>query len=256
MTGRLAGRVVATTREADADDPLVRLLEREGADVRVWPTLAFLPPENPEPLHWALEHLEAFHWLAFTSPRAALAVTPLQVWYEGFGRVAAVGEKTARTLKEGGWPVHLVSQGAGAAGLVRAMGAESDLVGAWILFLAGSMARETLEEELEKVGAKVRRVEAYRTVISPPDPGTVRVGLAHDGVAAVLFASPSAVDGLGQSLDGDLGRALEDAGAVAVAIGPTTADALYGAGVERVAVAERTSMEGLVEACVQALNRN
>ncbi|RJQ40805.1 MAG: uroporphyrinogen-III synthase, partial [Dehalococcoidia bacterium] len=120
-----------------------------------------------------------------------------------------------------------------------------------ILFFAGSLARPTLQEGLAALGARVRRVEAYRTETGAPDATAVRTDLER-GVAAVLFASPSAVRALESALDGDLRTSLR--GAVAVAIGPTTAQALRDAGVTRPAVAGDASMQGLVEACVQALD--
>ena len=251
VKGRLSGQVVATTRETDQNDPLTRALRAEGAEVRVWPTLAFLEPEDHEPLNRALERLDAFGWMAFTSPRAVASVAVSRAWREGYGRVAAVGEATATALRGCGWPVHLTGEGDGGAGLARAMAAACNLRDVSVLFLAGSMARPELERALASEGAHVHRVEAYRTEVTPPDGARVRADLAR-GVAAVLFASPSAVRGVCDALDGGLAAALADV--AAVAIGTTTAGALQDAGVARVAVADESSMEGLVEACVKALN--
>lgn len=253
MKGRLSGRVVATTREGDPNDPLTLALRAEGAEVRVWPTLAFREPRDPAPLRRVLERLDAFGWLAFTSARAVTPVAGAGVFRESYGRVAAVGEATARALREAGWPVHLVGEGGGAAGMARSMAAEGPLRGTPVLFFAGSMARPDLERELASEGAVVHQVEVYRTEVTPPDGATVRADLER-GVAAVLFASPSAVQSLSEALEGDLEAALS--GAVAVAIGATTAAALLEAGLGRVAMADTPSIPDLVEACVKALNSN
>ncbi|GMV05024.1 MAG: uroporphyrinogen III methyltransferase [Gemmatimonadota bacterium] len=251
MTGRLSGRVVATTREGEPDDPLALALRAEGAEVRSWPTLSFAGPGDPEPLRAALARLDAFAWLVFTSPRAATAVTSATRWVEGCGRVAAVGESTAEALRSGGWPVHLVGEGQGARGLVEALAGTGSLEGTQVAFFAGSLARPTVEEGLSALGGRVHRVETYRTEVSAPDAAAVRADLAR-GVAAVLFASPSAVAGLVEGLGGNLAGALGDA--VAVAIGPTTSRALRDAGVTQVVMAEEASTQGLVEACAQALD--
>ena len=251
VTGRLSGRVVATTREGEPDDPLTAALLEEGAVVRSWPTLSFRRPRDPAPLDRALERLASYAWLVFTSPRAAMAVAGRTPWRPGYGRVAAVGPRTALVLEESDWPVHLVGDGDGAQGLVRALGAGDLLEGAQILFFAGSLARTTLEEGLEARGARVTRVESYRTEVTAPDMRRVRADLA-EGVAAVLFASPSAVAGLGAAVEGDLAGALE--GSAVVAIGATTAASLSEAGVSGIVVAGKASVEGLVEACVQALH--
>lgn len=253
MKGRLSGRVVATTREGDTDDPLTLALRAEGAEVRVWPTLSFLEPRDPAPLRGALERLDTFGWLAFTSARAATAVTREGPFREGHGRVAAVGDATARALRDAGWPVHRVGEGGGAVGMARSMAADGTLRGTPVLFFAGSKARPDLERELVAEGAVVHKVEVYRTEVTPPDGDAVRADL-EQGVAAVLFASPSAVRGLSVALEGGLAAAL--LGSAVVAIGATTAAALLEAGLGRVTVADTPSVPALVEACVKALNNN
>jgi uroporphyrinogen-III synthase/uroporphyrinogen III methyltransferase/synthase len=119
-----------------------------------------------------------------------------------------------------------------------------------VLFPAGSLARDLLDRELRQVGADVVRVEAYRTVPTPPDAREVRADLAS-GVHVVTFASPSAVRALAEALDGRLASAL--APCAVVAIGPTTADALGAAGRTRIRVAERTTVQAVVAACAAAV---
>lgn len=253
MKRRLDGRMVATTREGDPNDPLTLALRAEGAEVRVWPTLSFLEPEDPAPFRRAIERLDTFGWLAFTSARAVTSVARVCAFREGYGRVAAVGEATARALREAGWPVDLMGDGEGALGMARSMATTGALRGASVLFFAGSLAGPDLERELAAEGAEVHRVEVYRTEVTVPDVTAVRADL-EEGVAAVLFASPSAVRGLSEALEGGLEAALS--GRMVVAIGATTAAALEDAGVARVAVADTPSVSGLVEACVKAVDSN
>ncbi|MDP2957738.1 MAG: uroporphyrinogen-III synthase [Longimicrobiales bacterium] len=249
MIGRLSGVVVATTRDEDPEAPLTLALAREGARVVAWPCVSFGEPRDPGAIESALARLDAFAWVAFTSSRAVLGVARLASWGAPGPRIAAVGEGTAAALRMHGWPVHVVAVGGGAEGLVRAMAAAGDLTGARVLFPASSMARPVLEQGLAALGADVHRVEAYRTVASPPDHAAVRADLAQ-GVDAVVFASPSAVWGLGESLGGGMARDL--AGCASIAIGHTTADALSAAGVAPVVVADTPTVEGLVEACGRA----
>ena len=254
MRSRLAGKVVATTRDEDALDPLLLALREEGAHVRVWPTRVFQEPEDDGPLNDALDHLDDYDWLAFTSPRAVPPAVQARSWKAGFGRVAAVGETTARALRAGGWPVHVEGEGGGAGGLARAMAAAGDIAGARVLFLAGSLASHELEGELGRLGARVERVETYRTVVTPPDGEVVRDDLSR-GVSAVVFASPSAVEGLAVALDDALVPSLE--GAAVVAIGPTTASALAERGVHGTRRGRRAlHATGWWRMCVKALNHD
>jgi uroporphyrinogen-III synthase len=250
VTGRLTGRVVAVTRDGDPDDPLPAALAAAGASVRSWPTLAFAGPADPGRLAGALRRLESFDWLVFTSARAVDPVVRCTVWPGSGPRIAAVGEGTAARLRARGWPVDLVGEGDGSAGLVRALQGEEEMTGRSVLFPAGNLAGTALEEGLRALGAEVERVEAYQTLLCPPDPAMVRKDLAR-GVHVVIFTSPSAVEGLRLALGGDLEGAL--ARCAVVAAGRTTAGALARVGVKQVRVAGSPDPEGLVDACGQAV---
>ncbi len=250
--GRLDGRVVATTRAGDADDSLVRLLEAEGARVLVWPTLVLEGPADPRPLRIAARALGDYDWVVFTSARAVPALAEMAgVPAEGT-RIAAVGEATAAALDQEGWAVDVLGTGEGAHALVEAIAARASLHGARVLFPAGSLARPVVEQELKALGARVDRVEAYRTRQTPPDAHKVRMDLRR-GVDVVTFASPSAVHALAESLDGDLARALQGVGVAAV--GRTTAESLGDLGVHGVEVGAGGGMGGLVDACVRVAGR-
>jgi len=183
--------VVATTRDGDADDPLTAALEVEGADVKVWPTLAFSGPDDSGALTAALAEADSYDWLVLTSARAVPHTQALGPWPGGRLRVAAVGERTAARVRESGWPVHVEGDGEGAEGLVRALAREGRLAGARVLYPAGSLARPALEDALRARGAEVRRVEAYRTLICPPDAAVVRPVLdSFEGVVVAHGICP------------------------------------------------------------------
>lgn len=253
MTPKLHGVVVAVTRAGAEDDPLVAALQREGARVVSWPTLSLEASGDPEALRAALAELASYRWIVFTSPRAVEAVARVSGPPESERpRTAAVGHATAEALEEAGWRVDLVGGGAGAEDLARALDAADDLQDARILFPAGDRARDVLERALESSGARVSRIEAYRTRLRPPPPARVREDLTR-GVDVVAFASPSAVQALDECLDGALASALSGSGAAA--IGPTTLSALTERGVTGAEMAPDTSIEGLVEACALARPR-
>lgn len=256
----LAGRSVAVTRDGDPHDPLAAALAGLGARVCAWPTLAFEPPADPTPLRAALaaafdpDPADPWNWIVFTSPRAVDAVLaaapPIDRPRTDRPRIAAVGAATARVLDAAGWPVDLVGEGAGAEALVRTMAGAGPLADAHILFPASSLAREALSDGLEAAGARVVRVEAYRTVADGPDAARVGADL-EAGLDALTFASPSSVAAVADclaTLDSSALRELPCA-----AIGPTTAAALRRRGARHVTVAARTDLESLARATVHAL---
>lgn len=249
---RLSGRVIATTRQESPADRLRQLLESEGATVLDWPTLRFEAPSDAAALARARAALEdgAFDWAVVTSARAVPALGGGQ-GVPGAVRVAAVGRATEEALRSAGWRVEVTGEG-DARDLVEAMSGAFDLRGARVLFPAASLAGSVLEDGLRGFGASVARVEAYRTVISPPDAARVRSDLAA-GVDAVAFASPSAVAALKEALGNAWPHALEGVGLAS--IGPSTARALVEGGLDagRIETADPPSLEGLVEACVASI---
>lgn len=241
---RLSGRTVAVTRANAPDDALATALESEGARILSWCCLSILPPASPDALTRALANLDRWDWIVVTSPRAAEALGAPP----GTGttpRIAAVGPQTAAVLESAGWPVALWATGSGALSLGQAMSRLHRLAGSQVLFPAGSRAGTTLEETLTAAGAGVARVEAYRTVLTPPERGCIVSDLAR-GVDAVTFASPSAVEALGLALKGDLATVL--GGTPVVAIGPTTAEPLRKSGVTPVLVARTPGISAMVDA--------
>lgn len=257
----LAGVRVVTTRGASGDDRLRSLLEAAGARVLAWPTCAYPPPRDPAPLEAALARLDRFDWVVFTSARAVAAMGEGRAHRAARSataaggapstpRVAVVGPATARAATEAGWAVAVEGRGPGARGLAAEVAATHALAGARVLFPAASRAGSTVEEEFTALGARVTRVEAYRTVVTPPPADRVRADLVA-GVDAVAFASPSAVEAVGRALGGEMAGLL--AGVAVVCIGPTTAAALARRGVTRARVAPTATLGGMVEAVIAVL---
>lgn len=251
---RLSGRVVATTRDGAPDDPLTEKLRAEGAKVLEWPTLSFEAPRDPEPLARARRDVRAgaYDWVVVTSARAVEPLGPGGDVPERV-RVAAVGPATAAALRAHGWRVDVTGT-SDAQALVEAVSATAALQGARVLFPAASLAGDTIEEDLAALGARVERVEAYRTVPRAPERRSVSDDLRR-GVDAVAFASPSAVRALVETLSPEWPAALGPAGFAA--IGPSTKRALAESGVEqrRIATAVPPGLDGLVDACVSCIER-
>lgn len=251
---RLSGRVVATTRDGAPDDPLTEKLRAEGAKVLEWPTLSFEGPRDPEPLERARRDVRAgaYDWVVVTSARAVEPLGRGDDVPEGV-RVAAVGAATASVLRGWGWRVDVTGTSDG-RDLIETMAKGATLDGARVLFPAGSLAGDTIEEEMTAMGACVERVEAYRTMARPPEPRTVRADLGR-GVDAVTFASPSAVRALVETLSPEWPGALGRVGVAA--IGPSTTRTLTDSGVDqsRIATAVPPGLDGLVDACVSCIEQ-
>jgi uroporphyrinogen-III synthase len=243
-------RAVVVTRAEDADGPLSCELKSLGLEVLLWPAVSVVPAD-PGPLAAALAEVQAFAWIVFASRHAVAAVLTLAPEPPAGVRVAAIGRSTAQALREHGWPVDLVPGAANAAALVEALGAQGLPPGARILYPASSRALPMISDGLARLGARVTQVEAYRTTGAALDVAECHACIERDGVAAVTFASPSAVTELAQALGADdFRRLLEQA--AAVAIGGTTARELTARGHAAVVAASAT-LEGLAQTTLRLL---
>jgi uroporphyrinogen-III synthase len=198
--GRLAGLGVVVTRDEPPRGPLAERLEREGARVLLWPAMRVAPPADEAPLARELTRLESYDWLLLTSAHAVEAVASRRATLPTALRVAALGAATAAAAESHGWPIDRVPAEFNAEALVAAFAAAADAAGARCLFPAADRAAQTLETGLAALGAAVTRVEAYRTVAAPLDRARCLAAAERGEIDVVTFASPSAVDGLAESL--------------------------------------------------------
>ncbi len=236
---------VVVTRAESADGPLTRELKGLGLSVLLWPAVS-VGTADPAPLSAALTNLRSFNWIVFASRHAVAAVLErLSAPPPGL-HVAAVGKATAQVLEGRGWHVDLVPDEGSAAALVAefaARWAADKDEGKRVLYPASSRALPTIAAGLRNLGATVTQVAAYQTDAAALDVSQCREWIARGTIAAVTFASPSAVSELARALgEADFGRLLS--AAPPVAIGRTTARELTKHGA-RCAVAEMATLRSL-----------
>jgi uroporphyrinogen-III synthase len=225
----LAGKIVVVTRAAAQSSELCEELSARGAKARLLPLISFAPPENCDAMDEALNSIEEFDWVLFTSANAVQAVERRG---EQLGRnlnklaklpfAAAVGPVTSGAAEAAGFSVEYVATDHSGTGLARELGEE--LRGRKIFLPRSDRANPDLRAALRKCGALVTEVIAYRNL--PPittDREKVQESL-KDGVDGILFYSPSAVQNFLELLGQDRLNSLQGR-VLMVAIGPTTANA-------------------------------
>jgi len=252
MNGGAPARAVVVTRDEAADGPLSRELKDLGLTVLVWPAVS-VTRADPAALRAALAGAAGFDWVVFASRHAVAAVLAELTRAPAGVKVAAIGRATAQVLRQRGWPVDLLPDEANAAALVAAFAArwQPQDAGVRVLYPASSRALPTIAAGLRQLGAHVTQVEAYRTDSARLDLAECRDWIARGEIAAVTFASPSAVTELADSLgEQDFRRLL--AGAAAVAIGRTTARELRVRGHSAV-IAEAATLHGLAMTTLRLL---
>jgi len=213
----LAGKRVVITRAESQSATLAAALRAHGAEVISLPLIQILPPLDYAPLDRALRDLAKFDWLIFTSQNAVTGVsdrlaatTPADSVIpsvartvpspSGFReesvsassrspRIAAVGKATAEAAQLAGFNVTHVGQGGTGATLVYELAVE--LRGKRVLLPRSDRAAVELVPRLERFGAEVIEVIAYRTADTAEVDAVSREAVA--ACSAILFFSPSAV---------------------------------------------------------------
>jgi len=240
--------VVVTRAEAD-NGPLSTQLRELGLTVLLWPAVSVAVAETSA-LEEALENINTYDWIVFASRHAVAAVIERVEAPPPNVRVAAVGKATGQVLRQRGWPVDLLPEDANAAALVSEF-ATKPMQGTKVLFPASSRALPTIAAGLTQLGATVTQVEAYRTEPASLDVDACRAWIERDVIAAVTFASPSAVIELEHALAKPHFDRLLKAAKV-IAIGPTTARALEEHGCTPI-MAETANLGGLAQTTFRSL---
>lgn len=249
----LAGKRVVVTRAPGQAGALGNALEEAGAVVIALPTrVTAAPADDGAALRAALGRAGSFAWMVLASPNAVAAVFSVLRDARGLSGllVAAVGPGTAAALASRGVLADLVAEpepGQGAAAALLGRFPSPHGAPSAVLLPRAAGGREELAEGLARLGWTVEAVEAYRSVVPPPDPAAL-AGLG--GADAVCFASPSAVEGF-VALAGR-----EALPPVVVTIGPTTSAAAGRLGITVHAEAGAPEPAAIVAALQAALVRH
>jgi uroporphyrinogen III methyltransferase/synthase len=222
----LAGKKLLITRARDQAAVFSSSLRDLGAEVIELPTIEIVPPASWKGLDKAINQIESYSWLIFTSANGVNFFW--QRWKERNKdrlppslRICAIGPATAYQLMEKGIEVHTTPKEFVAEAILRGF-EKSMLKGKRILLARAKEARDILPEGLRKRGAKVDVVETYRTV--KPKGGSKRLKqlLRKGKVDAITFTSSSTVNHFGELLKKeDLQNLLS--GITIACIGPITA---------------------------------
>jgi uroporphyrinogen-III synthase len=238
----LKQRTVVITRAEQKGAVLKMDLERRGARVISVPTIRFAPPVDPEPLERALDSIEDFNWLLFTSSMAVECFfkvarrreIPSSTWNRF--RFGVVGATTASRLASS--DVH--GQEMVVAG--TAIGLGNTLLGApgsvplcstdRCLFPHANIARTDLQDLLREEDIPFEAVVAYETIAEAPEKAGafLQAVKRRDSIDAIAYASPSAFTNF-LAMTHPLGdQYIHDQKTPLISIGPTTTRAMLDAG--------------------------
>jgi uroporphyrinogen III methyltransferase/synthase len=227
LSGPLSGRRIIITRAREQARRFRRLLEAAGAEVLEIPTIRIEAPASWEPLDRALDELEGFTWVIFTSANGVRSVRR-RLGSRGKDRgalrglrVAAIGPATRAALEDWGVSPDVVPDEYRAEGLVSRL-AGVIRPGEGVLLPRAAETRDLLVTELLRLGARVSEVPAYRTVPAIESASALRHVLKAGRIDVVAFTSSSTVKNFAMMLpERERSALLKDV--MVASIGPVTA---------------------------------
>jgi uroporphyrinogen III methyltransferase/synthase len=248
----LFGRGIVITRPEAQAEELSELLRRKGARVIPFPVIRIAPPESWEELDRALDRLEDYRWIIFTSANG-VAFFFRRLRERGRDirdlkgiRIATIGPATASAVETLGIRVDLVPEAFVSEGVVRAFDG-MDLQGSRVLLPRAKEARDVIPEGLAGMGAICDIATTYRTVRSNRSASELIPFFDEGKVDVITFTSPSTVT----HFLGTMGPGFHLHPQVRIAcIGPVTEAAARKAGLPVDILQERYTIPGLVDALV------
>jgi len=245
-------KILITRPRAQADD-FAEKLRSVGFEPISFPVIEIQPIGNNLALERALEKLNCYEWIVFTSVNAVdiVALTAgaklgaLAQSKHGEGvKVAAIGPKTAEALRARGVTPDFVPEEYVAEAILPGLG---DLQGKWVLLPRAEIARKALPEAIADAGGIAHEIAVYKTL--PTEPAPEGIAVLKSGVDVVTLTSPSTVQNfVAICKQNGLDPLNLPNNPLFACIGPITEQAAKEEGLIKLVVAKEYTTDGLIEA--------
>lgn len=256
----LKGKHVLVTRPENQAESFASLLRREGAIPVLLPTIETIPPNSWAPVDQAIASLDKYQWLIFTSVNGVkFFCNRFKDLNDDLSRlnnfnIISVGPKTAAALEKKGLNSRLIAKKFQGEGILQAL-ADTSVSGKHFLLPRALKAREVLPETLRQRGATVDIIPVYQTVFPTKSAGKInKLFTDQQKIDILTFTSSSAVSNLvkhcHEPLSAECIRRLPTA-----CIGPITTQTALKLGLNVQIEASRYTVEGLIEAITEWLNK-
>ncbi len=248
----LFGKNIVITRARAQASNLVSQLTKLGANCIEIPTIQIIAPKETDPLKKAINNLNEYDWLIFTSVNGVkfffdtLFDMGKDVRVLGHLKFACIGPITKERLADHGIISDILPETYQAESVVDAF-ANINIKGKKVLLPRAKIARSVLPDELTRMGAILDEVAVYETVLSTLGKETLISMLTEKEIDAVTFTSSSTVSNFMSLLESLDAKALLKDVAIA-SIGPITSDTLVSFEIKPSVEADPYTIPGLVDA--------
>lgn len=253
MTTSLRNKTILVTRQEEQSREFVTAIEQRGGRALLFPMIRIMDPDSWVACDAAIERLDSYTGLIFTSVNAVhyflsrYVAKGMTVGSLRGKDSVAVGSQTKRALEEMGISVQFVPENYTSTSLMEFFNQER-VTGKRFLFPRGSLAKDDIVTHIAQCGGVAEPVTVYRTIA--PDRTSIETlhrHLTNCEIDVVTFASPSAAANFASAIGAEIIVRMKTLTAVA-AIGPSTAKALSDLGMAPDIVAAESTVHGLVDA--------
>jgi uroporphyrinogen III methyltransferase/synthase len=256
-------RILVTREHLEGFEPLEEL----GAEILAFPTIEIVPPKNFKELDKAIDAIETYHWLIFTSRNGVRYF--LKRFFDknrdirdlkGI-KICTIGNRTAREIEKYGLRVDLIPEKFRAEGLIeaiiktqkkkrrskitnqkssprRVVRGDKILKGVRLLLPRAEVAREVFPKTLRGLGGEIDVPVVYRTIKPESHGKRLRRFLREGKITIATFTSAATFNNFKEIIGEDIENLLK--GVAIAVIGPVTAKAIEKAGL-RVDIIPRES---------------
>lgn len=271
----LFGHRILITSEYSVDyEPLEDL----GAEIFEFPTITIARPESHEQLDLAIDNIQAYNWIIFTSKNGFSSFLNRMMEKDRDIRdlkgikICAIGTKTAGIVKSYGIKVDLVPEEFNAEGLISAIvkkcgSAEehqsgtseilnfqaSRLEGYKILLPRAEVARDIFPQKIRELGGLIDTPAAYRTVKPVRHGKRLQKFLRAGRITIATFSSAATFNNFIEMAGDEAKGFLKDV--TIAAIGPITVKAIEKAGLKVHIMPKQATIAKMVEEIIRWTGR-
>lgn len=271
-------RILVTREHATGFEPLEEL----GAEIIEFPTIEIVPPEDYDELDSAIEKIDSYTWIIFTSANGVRYF--LNRFFEkekdirdlkGI-KLCAIGTKTAAGINKYGMKVDLIPEEFHAEGLIEAFLKEASsqklgvrsknskhvkqktnsslvthhsLLGLKILMPRAEMAREVFPEKVRELGGEIDVPVAYRAIKPELHGKRLKRFLKEGRITVATFTSAATFNNFVEIIGSEAYELLK--GVSIAVIGPVTAKAIEKAGLRVDIMPKESTIEAMVEEIIE-----
>lgn len=250
----LKNKIIIITRSSEQAGESSLIFERLGAKVILFPTIKIVPPKSWKEFDESVKRISEYDYIIFTSANAVnmfcnrIKKLHVDVIFHSL-KVISVGSKTADICNENKIPVHLTPNKFSSKGIIEEL-SKLEIAGKKIFVPKSAIGRKELQDELEKLGAKVTMIDVYGVAVPNNDETKESKELLSIHQPNVfIFTSPSTFENFLKIMNlKNLKEYFE--GSLIAGVGPTTKSAIEMKEVTVDIVPKEYTLEALAEELV------